>query len=626
MGVLSPAVVGAQSGAAPPPPSPANYEKREFMIPMRDGVKLFTAVYIPKQRPGPGPILLERTPYSAGPYGLTRYRNFRGSPRLRERGYIFAYQDVRGRYMSEGNFVNVRPTLRPGEAGIDESTDTYDTIDFLVKNLPESNGNVGLWGISYPGFYAGAGAINTHPNLKATSPQAPVSDWFVGDDFRHNGALFLQDGFNFLSGFGQTRPAPSPTGVQPGPPIDRGTEGAYQFFLKTGALKNFDPKYLKGRVEFWKDLVENDTYNEFWQRRSLPTHMRNVRAATMTVGGWFDAEDLWGALNLYSHTERQNRRTPNYLVMGPWYHGMWASATGQTFGDLDFASPTARWYQENVELPFFEQYLRNQPAVPRPEATVFETGLNRWWGFDQWPPKDVDRISYFTGPARTLLSSPANRDGSDRYVSDPAAPTPYLAKPETRNRTREYMIDDQRFASRRADVLSYFAPAQSQPVTLAGPITADLWVTTTGTDTDFIVKVIDVWPADSKEVSPRGVPMANYQQLVRFEVMRGKFRESLSQPKPFVPGRPTRVRFTLNDMLHTLRPGHRLMVQIQSSMFPLIDRNPNVFMPIHTASDEDYRAVTVEILRGPKYPSRIDFTRLRSPRGGKLLPLTVTGQ
>ncbi len=588
----------------------ANYDKFEYMVPMRDGVKLYTAVYVPKTQTENGPILLERTPYSAGPYGSDNYKGgFRGSSELRKRGYIFAYQDVRGRYMSEGEFENVRPMLKKGAKGIDESTDTFDTVDFLVKNVRKNNGSVGLWGISYPGFYAGAGGVNSHPNLKAVSPQAPVSDWFKGDDFHHNGALFLQDGFGFLRGFGQPRPKPSPTGGESAPPIDQ-SGGAYDFYLRTGALKNFDPLYLKGRVSFWKDMMEHDTYDDFWKDRALPDHMTGVKCAVLTVGGWFDAEDLWGALNLYKNTERKNRGTYNSLVMGPWYHGMWASPTGQVFGDLDFGNPTSTYFQEQVELPFFEKFLRGQTVTAPPEVTAFNTGSNQWRQFDEWPPRGIRPVSYYFDQQRGLSTEKPRQDGADTYVADPANPTPYLAEPSNPRRTREYMIDDQRFLATRSDVVSYTTPAFTADQTFAGPIIADLWVTTTGTDGDFIVKVVDEWPADAPEKSPKGASMANYQQLVRFEVMRGKFRDNLSKPEPFKPGQPTRVKFTLNDWLHTVRAGHRLKIIVQSSMFPLIDRNPNQFLKISEANDADYIKATVNLLRSPRYPSRVELHTL----------------
>ncbi len=587
-----------------------HYTKVEYMIPMRDGVKLYCQVYIPKDVPGTHPILMERTPYNAGPHGPTSFRGFRGSPKLEEKGYIFAFTDVRGHYYSEGDYVNIRPELHPGETGIDESTDTYDTVDFLVKNVPNNNQAVGLWGISYPGFYAGVGAIHNHPALKAVSPQAPVSNWFIGDDFHHNGAFFLQDAFDFLSGFGTVRKGPGPS-LGDRPQFERGTQGAYQFFLNTGALPNFDANYYKGAIPFWKDLMDHPTYDQWWKDRSLPDHMMDVHCAVLTVGGWFDAEDMWGALNLSKQTTRQNPGTPSFLVMGPWYHGMWASKSGQTFGDLDFGQNTSVWYQDNVEFPFFEKYLRGQNVAPPAKATLFETGANQWRQFGEWPPKELTKTDFYFGPKGSLTTTRPIDKGADSYINDPARPTPYLEKPETPRRTREYMIDDQRWAQKRWDVLTYAADPVVSDARVAGPVDVNLWVSTTGTDADFVVKVIDVWPSDAREVSPKGVPMAGYQQELRADVFRGKFRNSYTTPQPFVPGAPTLVHFRLNDLLHTFKAGHRLMVQIQSDWFPLVDRNPNSFVNINTAKDSDFQKATITLYRDPAHPSRLTFGTLK---------------
>jgi putative CocE/NonD family hydrolase len=577
-----------------------DYKKIEYMIPMRDGVKLYCQVYAPTDIPGEHPILMERTPYNAKSHG------FRGSPQLIQKGYIFAFEDVRGHYASEGDYVNIRPELRPGQQGIDESTDTYDTVDFLVKNVPDNNHAVGLWGISYPGFYAGVGAIHTHPDLRAVSPQAPVSNWFIGDDFHHNGAFFLQDAFDFLTFFGPVRKGPGPS-LGDSPQVNRGDQGPYQFFLKTGGLPNFDADYYKGAIPFWNDMMAHPNYDQWWKDRSLPDHMKDVHCAVLTVGGLFDAEDMWGALNTSKQTTRQNPHTPSFLVMGPWYHGMWASRQGTTFGDLDFGQNTSTWFQENVEFPFFEKYLRGQDVAPPAFATIFETGANQWQKFEQWPPKDLAKLDFYTGPNNALSTRRPTDGGADSYVNDPANPTPYLAKTETPRRTREYMIDDQTWAQKRPDVLTYSSTPGSSDLRVAGPIDVNLWIATTGTDADFVVKVIDVWPSDSTVVSPKGVPMANYEQELRADVFRGKFRNSYSDPQPFVPGAPTLVHFHLNDVLHTFKAGHRIMLQIQSDWFPLVDRNPNVFEDINQAKDSDFQKATITIYRDPSHPTHITF-------------------
>ena len=589
-----------------------HYSKIEYMIPMRDGVKLYCAVYVPKDVPGKHPILMERTCYSAGPYGPTAFKRFRGSRKLQENGYVFAFEDVRGKYMSEGDYVNIRPELDP-QSKIDESTDTYDTVDYLVKNVPDNNGAVGLWGISYPGFYAAAGGINSHPALKAISPQAPVSEWFLGDDVHHNGAFFLQDTFDFSSFFDvpRTTVGPNPGGIR----VDHGTDGPYKFFFSVGSASDFGTKEYENKIPYWEELCQHGTYDDYWKARSLEGHLRGVKCAVLTVGGWFDAEDMYGALHVPKAIDKLSPSAPNFMCMGPWYHGMWAGAVGggQTFGDLDFGMPTSTYFQDNIEFPFFEKYLRGVDLPAPAKATVFETGTNKWLAFPQWPPAGLGKMSVFLDDGEALSDEPSKKMGIDSYVNDPSDPTPYLAKPETPRRTREYMIDDQRWADSRPDVLSYRGKTLDQDVTVAGPVDVDLWASTSGTDTDFVVKVIDVWPSDSTEVgkSSSHPSMANYEQNVRADIMRGKFRDSFEDPKPFVPGQPTRIHFRLNDLLHTFKRGHRIMVQIQSDWFPLVDRNPNKFEDIYHAKPEDYQKARITIYHDPRHESAVTFGTLK---------------
>lgn len=573
---------------------------------MRDGVKLHVVVYSPKSVPGKHPILMQRTCYSAGPYGPASFRRLPGSVKFQEQGYIFAFADVRGRYLSEGTYVNIRPQLKPGEKGIDESTDTYDTVDFLVKHIPDNNGCVGLWGISYPGFYAGVGAISTHPALKAVSPQAPCSNWFMGDDVHHNGAFFLQDNFDFSTFFDTPRKGTETNHA--GIPIDRQGKSAYQFFLDAGTSDGLDKMYLKGAIPYWNELDDHPNYDQYWKDRSLPDHFKNVHCAVLTVGGLFDAEDMWGAQNLPKYADRLDRGIPNFQCMGPWYHGMWSSPNGATFGDLKFGGNTSAWFQDNIEFPFFERYLRGQDIPAPARATVFETGANRWLRFDQWPPAGLAKSTYYLADDHLLQQSKPASPGSDSYVNDPANPTPYLADYKTSTRrTRTYMIDDQRWADSRPDVLSYRGPVLASDFTVAGPIDVDFWMTTTGTDADLIVKVIDVWPADSEETSPSGRTMAEYEQELRADVMRCRFRNSFEHPQPLVPGKPTRVHFRLNEVLHKFLKGHRVMVQVQSDWFPLVDRNPNAFVDTYTAQPGDFHRATIGILRDPKHASCITF-------------------
>jgi putative CocE/NonD family hydrolase len=587
----------------------AQYTKYEYRIPMRDGKKLFTAVYVPKDAAGRFPILLTRTPYSVGPYGIDRYKDNLGpSPLFGKEGYIFAYQDVRGRWMSEGTHVNMRPHLaeKHGPQDIDESTDTYDTIDWLVKHVPGNNGKVGLWGISYPGFYTAAGMIDAHPALKAASPQAPINDWFAGDDWHHNGALLLPHAFNFLANFGRPRPEPTRKGPHA---FEHDTPDGYDFFLSMGPLPNADLKYFKGDVAFWNEVMKHGSFDEFWQARNLRPHLKNIKPAVMTVGGWFDAENLFGALETFRKVEATSPMTNNILVMGPWLHGGWSNGDGNVLGSVPFNSKTAEFYRAQIELPFFEFYLKRKGEMKHPKAWVFETGTNQWRKYDAWPPKNAKAQSlYFHAAGKLGHTAPDNgtEEASDEYVSDPAKPVPHIDKTGI-GMLPEYMVADQRFAARRPDVLVYETAPLEEDVTLAGPIRVDLHVSTTGTDSDWVVKLIDVYPPDfpDPDPNPAGVRRGNYQQLLRGDVMRGKFRNSLEKPEAFTPGKPARVQFTMQDVYHTFRPGHRIMVQVQSSWFPLVDRNPQTFVDIYAAKESDFRKATQRVYRSREMASHI---------------------
>ena len=622
----------------------ANYTKYEYRIPMRDGKRLFTAVYAPKEQSHPWPILLVRTPYSVGPYGADHYRSeLWPSALFAKAGYIFAYQDVRGRWMSEGEFVNMRPqrpALTPGpspEAGegrrmdIDESTDTWDTIDWLVKNVPNNTGKVGTWGISYPGFYVAAGMIDAHPALKAASPQAPIADWFVGDDWHHNGALMLPHAFNFMANFGH--PRPEPIKKSPRPRFDHETPDGYRFFLDMGPLPSADARHFKGDVAFWNEVMRHGTYDEFWKSRNLRPHLKNIRPAVMTVGGWFDAENLFGALETYKSVEAQSPGAMNVLVMGPWVHGGWNRQDGSSVGPIQFGAKTSEFFREQIELPFFEYHLKGTGAIKNPEAWVFQTGTNQWRSFDAWPPKQAEAKSLYlraggrlamepvgaTSPAgQTRQSSTeagtAGPTSYDEYVSDPARPVPFHNKIAV-GMSPEYMVEDQRFASRRPDVLVYQTEVLEQDVAIAGPIQVELHVSTSGTDSDWIVKLIDVYPDDYPDPEPKPnaaeVRMGGYQQLVRGDVMRGKFCNSFEKPEPFVHNQPTAVKFTMQDICHSFRSGHRIMVQVQSTWFPLVDRNPQTFVDIYTAKESDFRKATQRVYRSGEYGSRVTVMVVR---------------
>ena len=601
----------------------AHYTKYEHKIPMRDGVHLFTAVYVPKEATRSYPILLTRTPYSVQPYGIDAYpsekntrvlRRFAPSSQLIKEGYIFVHQDVRGRMMSEGTFVDVRPhrssEKSEKKAAIDESTDAYDTIDWLVKNVPNNTGKVGVWGISYPGFYAAQAAVDAHPALKAVSPQAPVTEWFLGDDFHLNGALFLADAFDFYASFGKPRPEPTKKAEWKS---EHEGQDIYDFFLALGPVANANTKYLKDKIAFWNDLMAHPTRDDFWKARDPRPFYRDAKPAIMTVGGWLDGEDLWGALETYRAFERQRPRSENVLVMGPWRHGGWSRTDGDRHGDISFGQKTSHFYREHIELSFFQRHLKGKSGPAAPEAWVFETGTNTWRKEVTWPPADAKPATFFFQDGGKLgATAPVGADGDDAYPSDPRKPVPYRSRPGDAI-DADYMSDDQRFAARRPDVLVYSTGDLDGDVTLAGPIEASLWVSTTGTDADFVVKVIDVWPADAAdpEPNPTNVHLAGYQQLIRAEVMRGKFRSSFERPEPFKPNEPALVKFTLPDVCHTFRPGHRIMVQVQSSWFPLVDRNPQTFVDIHKATEADFRPATHRVFRTKDKPSSIKVTLQR---------------
>ncbi len=578
---------------------------------MRDGVKLFTSVYAPKDNSTPYPLLLSRTPYSVKPYGVDRFPDPRGGPLMyyAAEKFIFVFQDVRGRNGSEGVFVHMRPQLNSheGPKDVDESTDAYDTIDWLVKNIPNNNGKAGMMGISYPGFYTAAGMIDSHPALKCASPQAPIADWFVGDDFHHNGCFYLPHAYNFFSGFGQKLEEPTHEQARP---FDYRTPDGYEFYLKMGSLENADKLFFKGKIEFWSDLMEHGNYDEFWRSRNLRPHLKNVKTAVMTVGGWYDAEDLFGALNVHRETVRNNPESPCTLVMGPWSHGGWSVAGGDKLGNVAFGAKTSQYYRENIELPFLKHYLKDDPNGVLPKAYVFETGTNQWRRYDSWPPKNTKPAAlYFSPGGKLTLDKPGTGESDyDEYVSDPNHPVPFIPNIAVRM-TREHMLDDQRFASSRPDVLVYQTDALTDDLTFAGPIAAALNVSTTGTDSDWVVKLIDVYPGDfpNPDPNPAGVEMGGYQQLVRGEAMRGKFRNSYEKPEPFEPGKAAAVNYTLPDVYHTFRRGHRIMVQIQSSWFPLIDRNPQKFCDIYHAKAEDFQKATQRLYRWPQADSHINF-------------------
>jgi len=542
--------LAAQDNPETPPKTVVreHYTKYEYRIPMRDGVHLFTSIYVPKDSSQSYPFLILRTPYSVAPYGVDSYRKTLGpSPDFEKAGYIFVYQDVRGRFMSEGTFIEMTPHIdhKKSNKDVDDSSDLYDTIDWLLKNVPNNNGKAGIWGISYPGFYTSASIIDSHPALKAASPQAPITDLFMGDDAYHNGAFMLAANFDFYAFFmPQENPElPPKTEV----PFDYGTKDGYEFYLNMGPLTNAGRYLLGGKDQLWQDQAKHDTYDDYWKVRNIAPHLKNIHCAVLTVGGWFDAEDLQGPFSTHNSIEKNNPGIFNGLVVGPWVHGGWARLDGRRLGRVDFASNTGDYYRKNILFPFFEQYLKGDGDAKLPKAYVFETGTNVWRQYFDWPPKSAQQKTlYFRANGGLSFEPPKEPPQAyDEYVSDPAKPVPFVAYTAL-DVPQEYMDSDQRFASSRTDVLVYQTPPLQEDVTIAGPISPRLFVSTSGTDSDYVVKLVDVYPADYPEekpdekprtdVGPPAFTMGGYEQLVRGEPFRGKFRHSFEKPEPFTPG------------------------------------------------------------------------------------------
>ena len=615
-------------GAQTPAPAPASedfvkahYTKYEYRIPMRDGVHLFTAVYVPKAaafagNPGPYPFLMQRTPYNVAPYGEDRYPTRLGpSEEFQKSGYIFVYQDVRGRWMSEGSFVEMRPHIdvKKSPQDVDDASDTYDTIEFLLKHVENNNGKVGIWGISYPGFFTSASIIDSHPALVAASPQAPMTDLFMGDDAYHGGAFMLAANFGFYASF---NPQKNPLSEEPPEKFKYPMPDRYKFYLDAGNIANLDTKYLKGSNWLFNDQFKHDTYDNYWKDRDLSQHMKNVKCAVLVVGGWFDAEDLSGPYRTFYAISKSNADTPTTLVEGPWVHGGWARAEGSHLGDVQFNANTSAYFRTEVQFPFFEHYLKGAGKAPA-KAIVFETGTNVWRDYDTWPPKAAaPKTLYLRAGGKLSFDPPTEVNSEDKYISDPNHPVPFVGY-TTDTVPQRYMVDDQRFASYRPDVLVYQTDPLDEDVTIAGPITPRLKVASSGTDSDFDVKLIDVYPDDTPDPDPAvagnkrildapPLHMGGYQQLLRGEPFRAKFRNSWEKPEPLTPGKMADINFTMPDVMHTFRKGHRMMVQVQSSWFPLTDRNPQVFTDIPFAKPEDFKSATEEIFHQKNAASGVE--------------------
>ncbi len=582
-----------------------HYSKTELMVPMRDGIRLYTVVYAPRDRSQEVPILLLRTPYSAGPYGPDSYRALLGpSAQFDRAGYVFVFQDVRGKFRSEGEFEVIRPLAsRPlGRLDTDESTDNYDTIEWLLRNLGGHNGRVGQWGISYPGWQTVLGLVEHHPALRAASPQASPADMFIGDDWHHNGAFRIMYAFSWLAGNARRRDGPTDQRPEA---FDYGTPWGYEFFLRAGSAANIDEMFFGGDVPAWRDFMRHPDYDEYWQRQNVLADLRNIDLPVLNVAGWFDTEDFYGPMATYRAIEMANPGIENTLVVGPWLHGGWRSMDGDHLGCVDFGSKTSHTFQQEIQLPFFEHHLRGVGEWGATEAVVFVTGANEWRRHHRWPPAGIEpRALYLHAGGRLEFRPPDVEDGADRYVSDPDRPVPFSTELRT-TLGHLWKVEDQRFASTRPDVLVYESDVLDEDLTIAGPILASMFVSTTGTDSDWVVKLIDVYPGDAPDSNTCDVRMGGYQMHLAGEVMRGRYRNGLTKPEAMVPGEITPITIDLRDRYHTFKAGHRFMVQVQSSWFPAYDRNPQSFVDIYHVRAEDYQVATQAVFRSAEHPSHL---------------------
>ncbi len=598
----------------------ARYQKLEVRIPMRDGVKLFTSIYVPRDTTKNAAFLMDRTPYGVAPYGPDAYRASlgpSGNPRFAETGFIFVYQDARGRYESEGAFTEMTPhkDVKNSKTDVDESTDTYDTIEWLVKNVPHNNGRVGIYGTSYPGFYTTASCIDPHPALKACEPGAPMTDLWMGDDLFHNGAFMLGANFSFYQGFGRTPRNPNlgPDPRYPGPSMNG---DAYKFLLEMGPVGPGSRQWLpRETAPLWDIVMQHPSYDDYWQARDISRHVKRV-PAMLEVGGFYDAEDLAGPFRTFRGIEKLSPNADNHIAMGPWAHGGWSRGDGNVHGTLRWETATGPWFRDSIEVPFFMHYLMGGPKVDLPKVLIYRTGGERWDRYDVWPPKNAVAKSLYLQPDGKIAWTPAKAGAKfTEYTSDPAHPVPVGEKPSSSGMPREYMSGDQRFASMRPDVITFQTEPLTEDVTIVGQVTPVLHVATSGTDADFDVKLIDVFPDDAPNWpgDTSGFMVAGYQQLVRGEPFRGRYRRDPAKPIAFVPNKPDSLRFALPDINHTFKKGHRVMVQIQSSWFPLTDRNPQTFVPnIFEAKPEDFRAAQMRVYHTPAQASRLDV-RVLSP-------------
>jgi len=581
-------------------------KKRDVMIPMRDGVRLHTEIYAPRKSSEPLPFLFVRTPYGTGDDAFGNSHQLSIYSDMLADGYIFVIQDIRGRFDSEGQFVMLRPPRSPDQKAdpkaMDESTDAYDTIAWLLKNVPGNNGRVGITGISYPGWLTQMAAIDPHPAVRAVSEQASIADMFLGDDFHHNGAFRLSYGFEYSAMLESSKKIYD---------FQFDEEDTYTWYLSLGLLSNANARYLHGKLPTWNDFVAHPNYDEFWKRQSLATYVGAPRVPNLNVAGWWDQEDFYGPVEIYELQEKQDPNHWNFLVVGPWNHGGWAHGDGHKLGPLDFGSDTGQYFRKQIQAPWFAYWLKDKGKLPFANAQTFQTGSNRWISFDRWPPQySVPRDLYLRENGALSFDAPATAadDAFDSYVSDPANPVPYRRRPILPTYQgpgwTTWLLEDQGFVEHRPDVLAWKSEPLTEDLAVAGDIVARLFASTTGSDSDWIVKLIDAYPQEN----PRDRGLAGHELIIADEVFRGRFRSSYEKPEPITPGEITEYRIDLHTNNHVFLRGHRLMVQVQSTWFPLIDRNPQTFVPnIFLARAEDYRAATQRIYRNRRYPTHIEL-------------------
>ncbi len=587
-----------------------NYSKFEYNIPMRDGKKLFTTVYVPYDTSKKYPFLIKRTPYSVSPYGVDKYsKSLSPSNKFEQDGFIFVQQDVRGQFRSEGQYVNMRPqnAYKKGKNAVDDATDSYDTIEWLINNIPNNNGKAGMWGVSYPGYYTSVASINSHPALKAISPQAPIADWFF-DDFHRNGSFVLSMAFAFMDTF-DNLPKDKHNHWPKGSDIP--LFDGYQFYKDLGPLSNANKKYFNGTRPFWNDLIAHPNYDRFWQERELLQHLGKTKPATLVVGGWYDTEDLYGPLKTYQTMSDNNKKEHIKLVMGPWFHGQWNRKDGSKMGEAEFGFNTSEWFQSKILLPFFQKHLKGV-AADIATATVFETGANRWRTFEQWPPKKTTSQTLYFSENETLTSTPQpTKHRFSEFISDPNKPVPH-SKKIGRGWDRAYMAEDQRFSARRPDVLTFETEVLKEDLTIAGDFNIALQFSTSQTAADVIVKIIDVFANKDLNKNKFDKEKGNRHELVRWGAIRGRFRDSMSHPKPFEANKVTPIKFELYDVLHTFKRGHKIQIQIQSSMFPFLDRNPQKYVDnIFEAKEDDFIKANHRIYHNDNQLSKVTFNILK---------------